>query len=70
MDEAEYCHRVALMYGGRIIALGSPEELKTSLGVGHLLNLETSDVLASMTVLEKMPGVWMSPCSAAACISK
>ncbi len=57
MDEAEYCHRVALMYGGRIIALGSPEELKTSLGVGHLLNLETSDVLASMTVLEKMPGV-------------
>ena len=24
MDEAEYCHRVALMYGGRVIALGSP----------------------------------------------
>src|SRR5579862_6891644 len=45
MDEAEYCHRVALMYNGRTIALGSPEELKTSLGVGHLLNLETSDLL-------------------------
>src|SRR6202035_4283600 len=57
MDEAEYCHRIALMYGGRIIALGSPEELKTSLGVGHLLNLETSDVLKSMTVLEKKPGI-------------
>src|SRR5271169_6287021 len=28
MDEAEYCHRIALMYGGRVIALGSPEELK------------------------------------------
>jgi ABC-2 type transport system ATP-binding protein len=53
MDEAEYCNRVALMYGGRIIALGSPAELKTSLGVGHLLNLITSDLLASMTVLEK-----------------
>ena len=52
MDEAEYCHRIALMYGGRVIALGSPAELKTSLGVGHLLNLETSDVLASMTALE------------------
>ena len=52
MDEAEYCHRIALMYGGRVIALGSPDELKTSLGVGHLLNLETSDVLASMTALE------------------
>jgi ABC-2 type transport system ATP-binding protein len=53
MDEAEYCHRVALMYGGRIIALGSPAELKNSLGVGHLVNLITSDLLASMTVLEK-----------------
>ena len=28
MDEAEYCHRLALMYNGRIIALGDPEELK------------------------------------------
>jgi drug efflux transport system ATP-binding protein len=53
MDEAEYCHRVALMYGGRIIALGSPAELKNSLGVGHLLNLITTDLLGSMTVLEK-----------------
>jgi ABC-2 type transport system ATP-binding protein len=28
MDEAEYCHRLALMYRGRVIALGTPEELK------------------------------------------
>ena len=26
MDEAEYCHRVALMYRGRVIALGSPAD--------------------------------------------
>jgi ABC-2 type transport system ATP-binding protein len=57
MDEAEYCHRVALMYGGRVIALGSPAELKTSLGTGHLLNLESSDLLQSMSVLEGMPGI-------------
>ena len=57
MDEAEYCHRVALMYGGRVIALGSPAELKTSLGTGHLLNLESSDLLQSMTVLEGIPGI-------------
>src|SRR5580658_2385762 len=57
MDEAEYCHRIALMYGGRIIALGSPEELKNSLGVGHLLNLETSDLLRSMTTLTGKPGI-------------
>ncbi len=57
MDEAEYCHRAALMYGGRVIALGSPAELKSSLGVGHLLNLESSDLLRSMTVLEGKPGI-------------
>ncbi len=51
MDEAEYCHRIALMYGGRMIALGSPAELKQSLGVGHLLNLESSDLLESLTQL-------------------
>ena len=51
MDEAEYCHRIALMYGGRMIALGSPAELKQSLGAGHLLNLESSDLLESLTLL-------------------
>src|SRR3954451_22670103 len=28
MDEAEYCHRLALLYKGRITALGAPPELK------------------------------------------
>jgi ABC-2 type transport system ATP-binding protein len=28
MEEAEYCHRLALMYRGRVIALGTPAELK------------------------------------------
>ena len=40
MDEAEYCHRAALINQGRIIAIGSPDELKrTALG-GELLLLE------------------------------
>jgi len=29
MDEAEYCDRIALIYRGRMIATGSPDELKT-----------------------------------------
>jgi ABC-2 type transport system ATP-binding protein len=28
MDEVERCHRLAIIYAGRIIALGSPRELK------------------------------------------
>jgi len=30
MDEAEYCHRIALMYHGRVIALGTPGELRAA----------------------------------------
>jgi ABC-2 type transport system ATP-binding protein len=57
MDEAEYCHRLALMYGGRVIALGSPAELKASLGAGRLLTLETSDLFGSLASLAGQPGI-------------
>lgn len=57
MDEAEYCHRLALMYRGKVTALGTPTELKQSLGSHHLLLLEVSDLVGSMRLLEKMPGI-------------
>ena len=57
MDEAEYCHRVALMYRGKVIALGTPAALKHSLDSHHILHLESSDVLGSMTALAGKPGV-------------
>lgn len=57
MDEAEYCHRVALMYRGKVIALGSPEELKRSLDAVNILRLECSDVLGAMRALQKLPEV-------------
>ena len=57
MDEAEYCHRVALMYGGRVIALGSPTELKTAFGERHLLMLETTDLLGAMKALRGRPAI-------------
>ena len=57
MDEAEYCHRIALMYRGKVIALGTPEELKDSLASHHILNLETADVLGAMGAIETVPGV-------------
>ncbi len=57
MDEAEYCHRLALMYAGKIVALGSPAELKSSLTGHHLLALETSDVLGTMKALDGFDGV-------------
>jgi ABC-2 type transport system ATP-binding protein len=32
MEEAEYCQRLALMYRGKVIALGAPGDLKRELG--------------------------------------
>ena len=57
MDEAEYCHRLALMYRGKIIALGTPGELKQSLQGHYLLRLEASDIFGSMQAIEKLDGV-------------
>jgi ABC-2 type transport system ATP-binding protein len=57
MDEAEYCHRLALMYRGKVIALGTPAELKANLSGHSLLNLETSDPLETMRALEGVDGV-------------
>ncbi|MGA2135010.1 MAG: ABC transporter ATP-binding protein [Bryobacteraceae bacterium] len=57
MDEAEYCHRLALIYRGKLIALGVPEQLKRDLHSHKLLQLETSDLLGTMRALENEPGI-------------
>jgi len=57
MDEAEFCHRLALMYRGKVIALGAPEELKRRLTTRRLLRLDTASPLETMRALESVPGV-------------
>jgi ABC-2 type transport system ATP-binding protein len=57
MDEAEYCHRLALMYRGKVIALGTPAELKKGLTSHSLLQLESSAPLETMRALAGSPGV-------------
>jgi ABC-2 type transport system ATP-binding protein len=57
MDEAEYCHRVALMYRGKVIALGAPSELKQTLTSHQLFQLDTPDPLAAMRALEGLQDV-------------
>jgi ABC-2 type transport system ATP-binding protein len=57
MDEAEHCHRLALMYRGKVIALGAPAELKKQLISRHILQLDSSDPLESMRALESVSGV-------------
>lgn len=43
MDEAEYCHRLGLIHGGRLVALGTPQELKRLGAAGSL-----EDVFATL----------------------
>jgi ABC-2 type transport system ATP-binding protein len=57
MDEAEYCNRLALIYRGRLVALGSPTELKRNSMKGELLLLECDRLGAALQLLEAAPGV-------------
>lgn len=57
MDEAEYCHRAALINHGRLIASGSPAMLKqTALG-GELLLIECDALGPTLAALADAPGV-------------
>jgi ABC-2 type transport system ATP-binding protein len=57
MDEAEYCHRLALMYRGKVIALGTPLNLRSNLNKHSLLRLDTSDPLETMRILGEIPRI-------------
>lgn len=50
LDEAERCHRVGLIYGGQIQQIGTPSELKDSLGL-HRLEVRTSQLQMAERVL-------------------
>ncbi len=58
MDEAEHCHRLALMYQGRIIAEDSPEGLRRNMRAGELIEIECDRSLAAIRVAESEPFVW------------
>jgi ABC-2 type transport system ATP-binding protein len=53
MEEAEYCHRIALIDRGRLIALGSPAELKSNYLRGRIYEVEADDILSAVEALPK-----------------
>jgi len=56
MDEAEHCGRLALIYGGRIIALGTPDALRAGLP-GTLYEIACDRPALAVPVLQRRPGV-------------
>ena len=57
MDEAEHCDWLALIDAGRIVASGSPSDLRRSQFHAHLLELEAESVFRWIDALESVPGI-------------
>jgi len=56
MDEAERCHRVGLIYNGRLVAQGTPREIMR-LVPGQLLDCRPSDFEQARALAPTLPGV-------------
>jgi ABC-2 type transport system ATP-binding protein len=57
MEEAEYCNRLALIFRGKIVALGTPAELKRGSMKGELLLVECTPLGNAVEILQSAPGV-------------
>ena len=53
MDEADYCDRLALIYRGRIIAEGAPNELRRRYMTRDVLEIEADPLVSAMEALEQ-----------------
>lgn len=59
MEEAEVCDRIAIMDNGKIIATGSPAELKTTIG-GDVVYIRTADNSKSKEEIKRLLGFEVS----------
>ncbi len=57
MDEAEYCNRLAMIDRGRLVALGTPTELKQRALKGDLLTVECEPLGRALEIIQTAPGV-------------
>ena len=53
MDEADYCSRLALIYRGRIIAEGTPNELRQRYMTRYVLEVEVDRVVEAMEIISR-----------------
>lgn len=56
MEEAEYCHRLALLNRGRLIALDTPGDLRSRV-VDPILQVETDDAPRAVEAVSRVEGV-------------
>lgn len=56
LDEAERCHRIALLHEGRLMALDTPDALRRQLP-GVMVEIIVADQAGAVPVLSSLPGV-------------
>ena len=57
LDEAEHCHRIAIIQGGRLAALGTVGELKQTFRDRPIVEVHASPPVDAMKALDAMPEV-------------
>ena len=57
LDEAEHCHRLAIIHAGRLAALGTASELKQVFSSRPILEVQTSRPVDAMKALDALPAV-------------
>jgi ABC-2 type transport system ATP-binding protein len=57
MDEASHCGRLGFIYNGRVIAEGSPQQIRTERVQDCIIELEVDDTDAALAWLESSSGL-------------
>ena len=57
LDEAEHCHRIAIIHAGKLAALGTASTLKDRFADRPIVEIHASDPVAASTALERLPEV-------------
>jgi len=57
LDEAERCHRVALIHAGRLAAIGTTSEVKQVFAGRPILEIRADKPVEAMRLLDGMPQV-------------
>jgi ABC-2 type transport system ATP-binding protein len=57
LDEAEHCHRIAIIQAGRLSALGTVAELKQMFADRPIFEVRTAQPVAAMRALEALPEI-------------
>ncbi len=57
MDEAEHCNRVAMMYAGKLVCVGPPDELRRTQISGQILAVDCEPLFPALALAERLPGV-------------